>query len=301
MQRVSIDDPAWRTSFPHLVAPLPDEWIAGLLLRCDEVNRWDSGTTLRYLLRSTEDPGIGFRSSLIVFPPSILERLAQLLSVPFEYLLATTYHTELARLYLYDPHPRLLIGNQVGTRVLPLLVTERGVILGESKYGINTFAFHVCPACIAQARLLQRSLMLPYMKYCPLHHIAFCFECVCSWPLIPSFAEVRPFTCFACGLDWAHLPQDKTPLELMTLENRLYALYQFFLLEGTYERKIRALQLVRPTVRKQNLVDLRLIYRKSKYNQGFNMDAISLAYVVDLLLSVGISPDDIRADEILNP
>ena len=46
MQPVSITDPAWRTTFPLVVAPLAEEWLAGLLLRCDEVNRWDSGTTL---------------------------------------------------------------------------------------------------------------------------------------------------------------------------------------------------------------------------------------------------------------
>jgi hypothetical protein len=45
MQPVYITDPAWRTTFQHLVAPLPNEWLLGLLLRCDEVNDWNSGTT----------------------------------------------------------------------------------------------------------------------------------------------------------------------------------------------------------------------------------------------------------------
>ncbi len=317
MQPIYTTDAAWRTTFPHLVAPFQDEWLAGLLLRCDEVNRWDSGTTLRYLLRVTKHPGFGPGSSLVVVPSSILERLAQLLWLPLEDILAATYSTELARLYPPDePQPRRLIGSQTETRVYPFFSTERegaerrvtgrgvtgrGMPGRGGILGINTFDFHVCPACIAQNRLLQRSLMLPYMKYCPLHHIAFCFACECSQPLVPFLADERPFTCYVCGLDWAHLPQDKIPFEQMTLENNLYALYQFFLLEGTYERKIRALQLVRPAMKRQDLVDLRLIYRKSKYNKSFNMDSISLAYVVDLLVSIEISPDDIRNDEILHP
>lgn len=54
-------------------------------------------------------------------------------------------------------------------------------------------------------------------------------------------------------------------------------------------------------MKRQDLVDLRLIYRKSKYNKSFNIDSISLAYVVDLLVSIEISPDDIRNDEICHP
>ncbi len=51
MHHIPLADPAWRTTFPHLVAPLPNEWIAGLLLRCDEANFWGSGTTLGHILR----------------------------------------------------------------------------------------------------------------------------------------------------------------------------------------------------------------------------------------------------------
>ncbi len=51
MHAIHISDPAWRTTFPHLVAPLPNEWIAGVLLRCDERNFWGSGTALGHVLR----------------------------------------------------------------------------------------------------------------------------------------------------------------------------------------------------------------------------------------------------------
>ncbi len=52
MQSIHIYESAWLTPFPHLVAPLHDEWFPGLLLRCDEVNRWSSGTTKAHLLHS---------------------------------------------------------------------------------------------------------------------------------------------------------------------------------------------------------------------------------------------------------
>ena len=59
MQTLSLGDPHWFTTFPRRVAPLPDEWLAGLLLRCDETNHWESGETFRYLLRSTDHPDFG--------------------------------------------------------------------------------------------------------------------------------------------------------------------------------------------------------------------------------------------------
>jgi hypothetical protein len=38
MPPLHISDPAWQTAFPFLVAPYEDEWLTGLLLRCDEAN-----------------------------------------------------------------------------------------------------------------------------------------------------------------------------------------------------------------------------------------------------------------------
>ena len=38
MQPIFLDDPAWQTTFPHLVTPLYEEWLAGRvsLSSCDE-------------------------------------------------------------------------------------------------------------------------------------------------------------------------------------------------------------------------------------------------------------------------
>src|SRR5712692_3858742 len=99
MPQVTRAEPGWLSTFPHVGAPHPDEWIAGLLLRCDEMNHRESGTTWRYLLRSTTHPGFGPGSALIVIPEAMLASLAQRLSVSRECLLSTTYACELARLY----------------------------------------------------------------------------------------------------------------------------------------------------------------------------------------------------------
>src|SRR5712691_6440764 len=70
-----MDTPAWQQTLPRRVTPFPDEWLPGLLLRCDEVNHWESRATLAYLLspgpdvicrisfpvgRTTTCPGVGF-------------------------------------------------------------------------------------------------------------------------------------------------------------------------------------------------------------------------------------------------
>jgi len=90
MQMVSLDDPAWLTSFPHRVEPGDDEWFPGLLLRCDEVNHWGSGTTLRYLQASTRQQRFGPRSHMIVVPFPLRQMLAHVVRLPQERILATT-------------------------------------------------------------------------------------------------------------------------------------------------------------------------------------------------------------------
>jgi hypothetical protein len=50
MPSIHISDPAWQTTFPFLVAPYEDEWLTGLLLRCDEANHW--GVERRLLISS---------------------------------------------------------------------------------------------------------------------------------------------------------------------------------------------------------------------------------------------------------
>jgi TniQ len=141
---VQVADPTWETTFPHRVAPGPEEWLAGVVLRCDEVNDWDSGTTTKMLLRALQlDKEI--RTLSLVLPPSsmALRPLAGWLAVSEQSLLATTYQAELARLY-ETPHPHV-----------QLLHMGMG--------------FRFCPACMAEERMLRRSFVLPHIRCCPLH------------------------------------------------------------------------------------------------------------------------------------
>ena len=52
MTSIQIADPAWETTFPHRVEARLEEWLGGILLRCDEVNGWDSGTTMTAFVRA---------------------------------------------------------------------------------------------------------------------------------------------------------------------------------------------------------------------------------------------------------
>ncbi len=263
MHPVLISHMAWQESFPHVVAPLPDEWLPGLLLRCDEVNRWSSGTTSGYLLGSTKLKGFGPRSHWIVVPSPLLERLTQVVRLPQERLLATTYQAELARLYgLLSPYGRLLTTKP---------------------------SFHLCPACVTQSRLLKRTLMLPHLNACPLHDIELQNRCQCGVPLVPFSRSALPFTCLACGLDWAHLPQLQLSVDRVVRERHLGLLYEFFLVKGTPGLRDCAWEILRMHERATSTVRLR---RSHKYARPYG-SRVSLEYLVEQMVNAGFSSTDI--------
>jgi len=251
MQSISLDDPAWLTTFPHPVTPLLDEWLPGLLLRCDEVNHWGSRTTLAHLLAPgpekfhrcwrTETP------NLIVIQPSSLNlnSLAQFLALPVSTLLATTYHTELARLYGESKlHPKLL----------------------NSSYSLR-----LCPQCLAEERILRRTLTLPHITHCPVHLLTLRTQCQCGAPFCLFHRQAHPFTCYACGLDWAALPRIEAVPEVLVWEQNWLVWYEFFFLQGTF-----------PIIR-----EARRLIKLSWYEQ------FPLGALVTLLVEHGHSPQDV--------
>lgn len=290
MAQRTEDWATWLSSFPHVVAPYSDEWFAGLLLRCDEMNHRESGTTWRYLLHSTTHPGFGPGSSFIVIPEAMLDALAQRLSVSRECLVATTYACELARLYApMPPHAGHLLGPRRGVTIPPLL--ERSV---GNRASATVVGFRICPLCIAQARLLRRTALLPHLNSCPTHHVAFQTHCTCGAPLILFTRRQRPFLCFACGLDWARLPPLQLSPDQEMREHDLWTLYEFFLVKGTNELKTAALSLVRHYVKTHQPLTLKLVSGRTLFALTASLDLLSLGYVVDLLVSLGISPKDIE-------
>ena len=76
------------------------------------------------------------------------------------------------------------------------------------------------------------------------------------------------------------------------LEGDLWALYELFLGQGTPELKASALSLVRQYLKTHQPLALKLVSGRT-LSLTSNLDQLSLGYVIDLLVSIGIAPKDI--------
>lgn len=273
MHDIHISDPSWRTTFPHVVAPLPNEWIAAVLLRGDERNFWGSGTTLGYVLRPGSKPSAMNELSTIVPTVIDLEMLAQLLSIPVSRIVATTYLAELARLYGNEHlHAKLLS---------------------------SSFTFHVCPACIAEERKLSRLLTLSHITHCPDHQLALVSSCSCGAALRLFHRKSWPFTCYKCGLDWKNLPNLQGDPARMETEQQLLSTYHFFWTRGTPEWLASALRLISDSVVEKGEIRAALPNADTQaVSDGRSYQiAASLGYLVHALWQFDLSPRDVVAYE----
>lgn len=269
MRDIHISDPAWRTTFPHLVAPLPHAWIAGLLLRCDERNFWGSGTTLGHILRPGSKRSAMNELSTIVPTVIALEALAQALSVPVSRIVATTYLAELARLYGSEHlHAKLLS---------------------------SSFIFQVCPACIAEERRLSRLLTLPHLTHCQEHHLSLVNSCQCGAPLRLFYRQAQPFTCHRCGLDWKNLPQRKMDPARMETEQQILSSYDFFWTHGTPELLASTLRLIYDSVVEKGEIRVPLPNEDTQAaSEGRSYHiSTSLGYLIHALWQLDLSPRDV--------
>jgi hypothetical protein len=262
-------DSAWLRTFPHWVAPQPGEWFPGLLLRCDEVNHWECGATMAHLLRSVSEHRSKGRPNWVIVPASVLELLAQLLALPINSLLATTYQLELASLY-GTPNP-------------------------HATYLCRSFPFHLCPECIAEGRLLKRALILPHITCCPSHHVALVKTCRCVTPLQLFARQSLPFTCQRCCLDWTQLPRLAAHKERLALEQKLMSYYAFFFSNGTPVVLAKAQQLVREEVKKKKAEHVKSFNGEVIYVERYDAKRMSLGHLVEVLISLDLTPDDIMA------
>jgi hypothetical protein len=279
MQPIFLDDPAWMTTFPRRVTPLPDEWLPGLLHRCDEVNHWESRTALLHLLAPSKEkfhpawgekaPNLSIPDTMIVPGRLDLDHLAHRLAFPKDLLLATTYHCELAQIYeQIKPFPGLLS---------------------------KTFSFRLCPACLAESRLLRRVLLLPYISLCPHHHLLLVQRCQCGTSLrLFSRRTAQPFACYVCGRDWADFPHIEGSAERVMLEQKLLAWYEFFFSKGTSEMIILAIMLMSsvPTNKKE-----RSLMRGADRPPPYRIDSAPLGIFVASLVEYDLSPCDLIADD----
>lgn len=268
MSRIYLSDPAWKTTFPFLVEPREDEWLTGLLLHCDEVNHWGSGTTLTHICRMNEKTAKS-NSTLIVPSGLELSVLADQLSVPLESIVATTYQRELARIYgVADPHALLLS---------------------------TSFSFRLCPACVAEERLLTRTLVLPHITICPRHQILLVNTCLCGTALRPFHWRALPFRCFKCGLSWADLPQKEVDQRRIEIEEQLLSYYQFFWMYGTPEVLESTQRLVYDSVVEKGEIRAPLsdhVSQKGAHGRSYRRTA-SLGYLVHLVWQLDLTPGDI--------
>jgi hypothetical protein len=224
MQQIGIDDPQWLTTLPQVVAPREDEWLGGLLLRCDAANGWASRTTVAHLMRVVKkrmrEPWRSDLPNLIVWGKTAgyLQRLAPLLALSPHHIRATTYTDELARLFGLP---------KVNATLLTL-----------------TFVFQLCPECIAEERFLRRVLVLPYLTVCPNHQLVLQHTCQCGAALRIFSKYTAPFCCYQCGADWGSLPCQGVSSHQLALTEQLLGWYTFFLTEGTPAVVRRAQQLL---------------------------------------------------------
>lgn len=269
MPHIHISDPAWQTTFPFLVAPMPDEWLTGLLLRCDEANHWGSGTALAHIFRMDEKPAQQ-HLNLIVASGMKLGYLAQALAVPLHSILATTYQAELVRLYdIEDPQMALL--------------------------SHTTFSFRLCPACVAEKRQLSRKLALPHITVCPRHRVTLVNTCLCGRPLRPFHRQAAPFVCAKCSLHWAELPQKEADRTRIEREEKLLSYYEFFFTRGTPEILASALRLIYDSVVEKGEIRVPLPDESTQTSpSGASYQRTSsLGYLVHTLWQLDLSPRDV--------
>jgi TniQ len=268
MAHVSFSDPTWKTTFPFLIEPMTDEWLVGFLLRCDEANHWESGTTLTYICRRNEKT-VNSVWTFIAPPGFPFDELADALAVSDEVLIATTSQAELARIYgVADPHSLFLQ---------------------------TSFSFRLCPVCVAERRLLARTLVLPHVTLCPRHQIALATTCPCGTALRPFHKQAPPFRCFKCGLDWAELPKIQADQTRMQIEAQLLSYYQFFWTSGTPDVLASALQLVYDSVVEKGEIRAPLSDRiawPEASGRSYRRTS-SRGYVVHLLWQLNLTPGDI--------
>ncbi len=246
---------------------MQDECLASLLLRCDEANRWKSGTSFLQWLRTFQPFPYRFWThtpNLINLPWQLrFDSLVQLLAVPEAVLWTTTYDMERTRMFIGRAH------------ITPV------------------WTFRICPECILQDRFISRTLNLPQIKYCPRHHLTLRKECQCGAAL-HTFSQLgSPFSCHICGMDWAYLPRILAPRASLEPEQKYLSFYELFF---SYEEAEIFYERARYLINEE----LWRKYGSNFYISRFGGDAterppgtVSLGPLVSALMHFGYSPQDI--------
>lgn len=184
-----------------------EEWLPGLLLRCDEANHWGSGTTWNFLKRESEVKDVALLPFLSVPYRRTAELLSEKLASPIDDILVTTYFPELSRC-LDIPQP------------LP----------GDLRVPLK---FRICPPCLEENHFLKKTLSLSYVVYCPWHETLLLSTCQCGAPLQLFYPDSVPFTCFHCGLAWAKLPKLYPAAERIAVTRQILSCWDWMMYHGS--------------------------------------------------------------------
>lgn len=269
-ETIAFTDPLWQSTFPQRISPLPDELLAGFLLRCDEANKWMSKTTLLYLKKKQAMSCLkSIPKSLFIIPGSFhFDHLAELLVIPSSMLLKTTYIEELLRL------------NYSSQRLYHTWLIK--------------YSFRICPMCVKEQRLLRRILLLPYVSHCPYHKILLQNRCLCQSNLVPFRRNTLPFCCSFCGLHWSALPLLPGDLYRLLFETKMLAWYQFFFTKGTTTLIWDVLKWTNKIARKKKSQHL---LRKSHWRklqwENYGQPLPSLSTVVMFLIACDLTPREV--------
>jgi len=90
-------------------------------------------------------------------------------------------------------------------------------------------------------------------------------------------------------------------LERAVLELKLLSLYAFFFVKGTPTILAKAQQLVRERMRKKKVDHVKCFDGNMKYVECYDAKRMSLGYLVELLISLDLSPHDVTAFEGILP
>jgi len=261
METLSLHDPDWLTTFPRRVTPIADEWLPGLLLRCDDANFWRSGTAVRYIMHTLPRSAPIQEFNPLIPSDGFLKHLAKTLKIPVNLMEETTYRLELARLSGVH-HPQL----------------DRVHVWRE---------LSICPECLAQQQVLRRSLMLSSITCCPEHSLRLRSWCQCRQNL-SLFSGGEPFACPDCGLEWKKLPREKPSWREAARSQIFFSYYEFFFLKGTPQIFSAAWKLIG-----KRRLESEWKYGPGSYKKHVSKKLIGLGYMISLLIKAGISIEKI--------
>ena len=262
---------SWYSTFPELVLLRKNEWLPGVLLRCDDANRWPPGTVARYGFVPSSGLGTLNRPVLFLVATTFdLKLLADVMAYSLAALNQTTYRPELSRLY--------------GTS------TPNARLFGPVS------PFHCCPLCIRAARYLSRELLVPWVQHCHYHRVQSRYRCDCGARLRPFPKHaVESFACPSCGTPWSDLAALEVSDEATYAEEHArMELYRTLLDEGSPAALHRIQHQIRKKLSDAGLSHVPLGNGALASNNHFGSERVSLAVLVAGLVSLHLDAGYLR-------